>query len=216
MGIHKKNTFYVYGFASLDERDMRVCRCLWPFNGFYFSYSEFNCISIHKCSLFCKSFIWCHKITLFIKMNRRHFVHSPLHWAKQYICHVWSGFPVVQPSWSWTEGYGFVVVDEQNGTKPYWLIINQSPKVCKFWQPRQQEETGSCNDVTLCFELFPLCGCDSLSFVFSEDMGGSIRHVCVPGKSAQSHLKVYDGSRKSLAGALEQTTPLRLQLITQW
>lgn len=40
-------------------------------------------------------------------------------------------------------------------TQLHWLIVHQSPKVFKSRQPWQPEETGSCGDVTLCFELFP-------------------------------------------------------------
>lgn len=40
-------------------------------------------------------------------------------------------------------------------TQLYWLIVHQSPKVFKSQLPWQPEETGSCGDVTLCFELFP-------------------------------------------------------------
>lgn len=86
-------------------------------------------------------------------------------------------------------------------TGPNWLTIRQSFKACRFPPPPppvpwKLEETGSCDDVILCFGLFPHVDGEPWSFVFGADKGRHFTPRACLWRVRSHAAEVSDGSRE--------------------
>lgn len=92
---------------------------------------------------------------------------------------------MLQPTSSSLRWDGYVVVEAQNGTKPYESSSTNHLKDANLGS-RGNKKKQEVMVMSLCFELFPHVDENHL-VLFSLEIRDVLQHVCAPVMSAQSH-----------------------------